>query len=291
MHTVETPPAGQPGGLSDHGGNGSDLSVSDGTDTVQTFDRVSAALNYAAQGWPVFPCRPHAKRPLTEHGLHNATTDPSIIRAWWARTPTANVAIATGTPAIDVIDVDVKNGIDGHSALEKLRTAGLLRGAIATVRTPSGGLHIYYRGTRQRNGSIARFGIDFRSAGGYVLAPPSYVADADKRYAGSYSVLSVRQGARGQAVDWEACKRLLVPRAPRRNVVTSRTRDGAALARWVASQPAGNRNAGLYWAARRALESGDISLEPLVDAAVSAGLSDSEARRTVGSAERAGGGS
>ena len=50
--------------------------------------------------------------------------------------------------------------------------AGLLEGAYGYVRTPSGGLHIYFTGTTQRNGHLAAHHVDFRSAGGYVLAPP-----------------------------------------------------------------------------------------------------------------------
>ena len=40
-------------------------------------------------------------------------------------------------------------------------------------RTPSGGLHAYFTGTSQRNGHLPGQHLDFRSAGGYVLVPPS----------------------------------------------------------------------------------------------------------------------
>ncbi len=53
--------------------------------------------------------------------------------------------------------------------------AGLLDGAAAYVRTPSGGLHAYFRGSDQRNGHLPAHHLDFRSRGGYVLAPPSQV--------------------------------------------------------------------------------------------------------------------
>ncbi|MBD4580751.1 DNA primase, partial [Xanthomonas citri pv. citri] len=36
----------------------------------------AAARELAAAGVPVFPCVPGGKRPLTEHGFHDATTDP-----------------------------------------------------------------------------------------------------------------------------------------------------------------------------------------------------------------------
>ena len=55
-----------------------------------------------------------------------------------------------------------------------------------------------------------------------------------------------------------------------------------------ASQPEGNRNAGLYWAANRALEADPAAdLSPLADAARQAGLPDPEITRTLNSARRA----
>ena len=55
--------------------------------------------------------------------------------------------------------------------------------------------------------------------------------------------------------------------------------------RWVANQQEGNRNMGLFWAACRCLDAGDYDLEPLIEAGVSSGLPEWEARRTVESAE------
>jgi hypothetical protein len=61
--------------------------------------------------------------------------------------------------------------------------------------------------------------------------------------------------------------------------------DLAHLARWVAIQPEGNRNAGLFWAANRALEADPAAdLSQLADAARQAGLGDAEITRTLNSA-------
>ena len=65
--------------------------------------------------------------------------------------------------------------------------------------------------------------------------------------------------------------------------------DLGGLARWVASQAEGNRNAGLFWAANRALESDPAAeLSPLAAAARQAGLGDREITRTLDSARRTG---
>ena len=39
----------------------------------------------------------------------------------------------------------------------------------------SGGLHAYFTGSEQGNGRLPRHHLDFRSKGGYVVAPPSHV--------------------------------------------------------------------------------------------------------------------
>ena len=54
------------------------------------------ALKYALLGWRVFPCVPREKRPLTKHGVHDATTDLAEIRKWWESSPDANIAVACG---------------------------------------------------------------------------------------------------------------------------------------------------------------------------------------------------
>jgi Bifunctional DNA primase/polymerase, N-terminal len=242
---------------------------------------LGTALGLAARGWPVFPCRPGGKEPAVAHGFKDATTDPRVIEWWWERMPTANLAIATGMPAVDVLDIDRKAGVDGTVGLERLRRAGLLAGALGTVRTPSGGVHVYYRGTLQSNGALRGHGVDFRGHGGYVLVPPSVVDDRP------YTLLEWRSGARGQALDWDRCRRLLIPPSPTRDRPAPTGGDVTALARWLARQPEGSRNNSLYWASCRAVESGHESeLDVLVAAALQAGLDEREARRTVASAAR-----
>ena len=66
-------------------------------------------------------------------------------------------------------------------------------------------------------------------------------------------------------------------------------RDLSHLARWVASQAEGNRNAGLFWAANRALEADPAAdVGPLAAAARQAGLDDNEITRTLDSARKTG---
>jgi hypothetical protein len=136
-----------------------------------------SALGYAGAGIPVFPCIPGGKVPTTARGFHDATTDPEQISAWWSRHPTANIGMPTGLlgdgTGIDVLDVDERPTGSGRTALERARRAGLTDGWIRVVGTPSGGLHLHYPGTAQRNGSLRDQHLDFRGQGGYVLLPPA----------------------------------------------------------------------------------------------------------------------
>ena len=65
--------------------------------------------------------------------------------------------------------------------------------------------------------------------------------------------------------------------------------DISRLARWGASQQQGDRNAGLFWAANRALDADPAAdLNPLAAAARQAGLDDKEITRTLDSARKTG---
>jgi len=250
--------------------------------TGQTLRR---ALAFAAQGWPVFPCLPGQKIPATTHGFHDATTDTRQITAWFTRHPGWNLAIATGAPGPDVLDVDEHGDAgNGYGAFHRLARAGLTGGASAYVATPSGGLHAYFTGTSQRNGHLPAHHLDFRSTGGYVLAPPSTIGGRP------YELVN-KPGGRGR-LDWAAVTRLLEPaRQPHRPQPRQPLASGnlARLAGWVARQGEGNRNVGLFWAASRALEADPAAdLSPLAAAARQAGLGEREIQRTLGSARKTG---
>jgi Bifunctional DNA primase/polymerase, N-terminal len=247
--------------------------------------REEAAHRYAEAGWHVFPCEPGGKRPIPEHGYLDATTSHKQIQNWWRAEPRSNLAIATGAPGPDVLDVDKHKDGNGFAAFNQLKQAGLVRDPMAIVRTPSGGFHAYYRGTEhQRNGHVPGAYVDFRSQGGYVVAPPSRIAGH------TYEVAQKQPSS--DTFNWAAAKQLLAPqperqpyKAPER--AGDRPGDLSHLPGWVASQPEGNRNHGLFWASCRAVEAGDAAtLDSLASAARAAGLDEREIDRTIASAQR-----
>jgi hypothetical protein len=244
------------------------------------------ALAYAAAGTPVFPCAVAGKAPITANGFHDATTDSDQIRAWWTRTPDANIAAPTGTPGFDVLDIDVHPGGAGWPAYHRAKEAGLTDGWFRAIQTPSGGLHLHYPGTDQRNGSLRGLHLDFRATGGYVLLPPS--PGQTKTYSRRYELIR-RHDEAARPLDWAAITALLVPApAPRPFDPTRQPAPGADPTPWlaghVAKQTEGNRNNALFWAACRAAEAGTTDYAPLVEAAVAAGLPEHQATRTVRSA-------
>jgi hypothetical protein len=135
------------------------------------------ALEYAAIGWRVHPCRPGEKKPILDGWQKQATTDSTLIERWWGRTPDANIALATGPGSgIFVLDVD---GPEGERALVELeRQHGPLPEIYPQQWTGSGrgwqAFFAYPEGRTIRN-SAGRLGpkIDTRGDGGFVVLPPS----------------------------------------------------------------------------------------------------------------------
>jgi hypothetical protein len=149
-------------------------------------DLLDAALGYPERGWPVLPlrtithrrctcgkpdCRTPGKHPLLTNGRDGASTDPEVIRAWWARWPQANVGVLTGSESgLLVLDVDYRHG--GDEALADFEHE---HGPLpATPEALTGnGRHLYFRwADGARSGNVGP-GLDIKAAGGYVVAPPS----------------------------------------------------------------------------------------------------------------------
>jgi hypothetical protein len=135
------------------------------------------ARRIADLGFKVVLCAVRSKRPLTTHGVHDASADPATIDSWCSRWPDANLAIALG-PLHVVADIDNEPAL-----IEALETRGLdmptVFPATATVATPRG-THFHYTvaaSSGLHNAVAALPGLDVKTAGGYALIPPSVGAD------------------------------------------------------------------------------------------------------------------
>lgn len=146
---------------------------------------LDAAIVHAGNRTPVFPihsihggrcscgqgdCESPGKHPRTQHGLNEATTDPTRIREWWKRWQDANVAVRCDR--LFILDVDPRHGGDRYLAELEAQHGTLPK--TFRVRTGGGGFHYYFTApTRSWRKQIAP-GLDVQAGKGkYVLAPPS----------------------------------------------------------------------------------------------------------------------
>ena len=140
------------------------------------------ALHFARQGWPIFPLAENSKIPAIPRerggrGCLDATLDLSQIEAWWREYPNANIGIATGRRSgLLVVDVDPRKTTAWLDSMHSLALP-----ATFTVKTCSGGWHLYFRFSGDERVTIGTElvpGIDWRGNGGYVVAPGSVVNGA-----------------------------------------------------------------------------------------------------------------
>lgn len=133
---------------------------------------LTAALNYAALGYQVFPCKPGTKVPACQHGVKDAASDEEQIEAWWTATPDANIGLSTA--GLLVVDIDGAKNPWLTGDIDKLMDLA----AAPLSLTPSGGKHFLFRAEWGRNtASKLAEKVDTRGAGGYIVAPPSVLAD------------------------------------------------------------------------------------------------------------------
>jgi Bifunctional DNA primase/polymerase, N-terminal len=158
---------------------------------------LDAALDYAARGWPVFPCISRSKEPAVKRGFYAATTNPETVKRYW-RQSARNVAIRTGAASgFWVLDVDAGRG--GEASLRNLE---LKYGPLPPTReviTVRGGRHLWFKYVGPISCSADKIapGLDVRGDGGYAMAPPS-IWENGRAY--TWSVDSIDEIA--PAPDW-----------------------------------------------------------------------------------------
>ncbi|MBM9624487.1 bifunctional DNA primase/polymerase [Streptomyces zhihengii] len=171
------------------------------------------------------PCHPEGRWC---HGFHSATTNPATIDRWWALEPRAGIGVSCGPAHLIVLDVDAHAAqvpararlLPGIPIPDRVNLDGLASGfdtlallaayrreqnpaedaTTLRVRTPSGGMHVWYTNPRPEiryrssTGSSLKaalaWQVDIRAHGGYIVAPTTRTS------AGSYLPLgAVRRPA------------------------------------------------------------------------------------------------
>ncbi|MFD9517918.1 bifunctional DNA primase/polymerase [Streptomyces sp. NPDC059979] len=143
------------------------------------------------------------------HGFHAATTEAARLGAWWSAQPAFGVGVSCGPAGLVVLDVDAHGAdipdrmrlLPGIAIHEQVNLTGLASGfdtlallaafrkqpnpvedeSTLRVRTPSGGLHVWYQASpsgiryRSSTGSSPKVAlawqVDVRATGGYIVAP------------------------------------------------------------------------------------------------------------------------
>jgi hypothetical protein len=144
------------------------------TPTLADQPNLTAALDLAAVGMPIFPAGPD-KRPLLAGWQEKASTEPEQIRKWWVVHPDALPAILVGRAGLVVIDCDRHpGGNDGIKDFNRLVSAN--GGNLVNVpmtKTAREGAHLFFKQPKGKALGNARGelpdGIDVRGVGGLSL--------------------------------------------------------------------------------------------------------------------------
>lgn len=125
------------------------------------------ALLMVRKGFRVFRVAPNTKDPY-RRGINEATDNVQVIEQWFRDEPRLNYGVATS--GLVALDVDAKHG---DQWIEEFAALGELPRTL-TVVTPTGGMHIYFRGMEAGQRDISKT-VQVRSRGGYLVGPGSTI--------------------------------------------------------------------------------------------------------------------
>lgn len=214
------------------------------------------ALDHAARGFPVFPCKATADKKAgskaphlpgeSEPGKHDgghwlASREPAQLRDWWRRWPDALIGFPTGLRSwCVVVDLDPKE----HPAQAMLAALHDWCGGLAHVdpetgevlepaisRTQSGGLHLWFAWPDEATlaevaARLKRHGQGFEGVIGnraglfraFLKAGecPAELAHIDVRGEGGYVIAPPSVMSDGKAYEWLIARGEVLPPLPRR---------------------------------------------------------------------------
>ncbi|MFF3547087.1 bifunctional DNA primase/polymerase [Streptomyces platensis] len=145
----------------------------------------AAAADLAARGLAVFPLLPGGRKPGAGARLSRCLTDPVRVREVWRDGD--NIGVGCRASGIVGLDLDLDDEADGQAVLVSLAARlGEPWPDTLTVRTPSGGRHLYFAapdgctiGSFSGGRTLLGPGIDVRGpgrrCGGYLIGPGSVV--------------------------------------------------------------------------------------------------------------------
>lgn len=143
---------------------------------------------YVDLGFYMFPLYSNDKKPAIANWGEESSNNIEELTSIYAEHPELNLAIVTGRKSgLFVIDVDSKNGHKGVDTLVALEEELGELPETMVCETPNGGYHYYFRYPKELhieklgNKTNIGDGLDIRSDGGYVVAPPSKLENGHYR--------------------------------------------------------------------------------------------------------------
>jgi Bifunctional DNA primase/polymerase, N-terminal len=247
---------------------------------------ISVALSLAARGVACFPCR-EDKRPACPNSFKDATADANALASLWQRFPGTHIGVPTGERFV-VVDLDFKH----PEAAQWYQETKLP--VTRTHVTRSDGRHLLFAPHPAVKNSTSKIckGVDTRGAGGYIIWWPAIGLQV--MHGG---VLADVPDIILQAFKPQSQPNIVTPphRYVTRGQATARLR---GIIDTAAKADEEERNHVLFWCANRVrdmarggeLNEGDFrrAIAELAQAAISIGLPQREAERTIASAMRVG---
>jgi hypothetical protein len=251
-----------------------------GASVIDATDISAYAVEYAVNGWPVFPLRgkvPAIPKKLGGCGVLDATTDIDQITAWWSGPyKGCNIGGRVPDPVI-VIDIDPRSR--GHLSVAALQHRyGRLPETLTHLSgRGDGGKHLFYRRPQGRlTGSRLGNGIDLKTSSGYVVLPPSIHPATGK----PYTRIDAPIAAPPRWLIDLLQPPMVLPYTSSRNGRTGGRYSLRCLISRINAAPEGQRNVTVFGAMRDALRDGNLAefQDDLFAAGLALGLSHNEVK-------------
>ena len=160
---------------------------------------VNNLKSYADLGFQLFPVNQNSKRPLTEHGFKDATTNLNQLTEWFDRFK----GCAWGTPtssSAGVVEYDKRHDLDG--SIWNNQVGDKLFPETWKSQSGGGSPHFWFKWP-EGTSSAERFGsaLGRKANGGYVIIPPSKLTLQSHTEPYKW-ILSPLNGTIAEAPDW-----------------------------------------------------------------------------------------
>lgn len=148
---------------------------------------LEAALEYSKQGYSVMPIKSNSKDPLLGEWQvysHRKSTEAEID-TWFNNKKNYNLGIVCGEASGNLEILDIDDPLILNAFFKDIKTR--------QIRTQSGGYHLYFKVNRFTKNYTKFHGwpIDFRTNGGFGMAPPSHLNEKKWNVARESEILKI----------------------------------------------------------------------------------------------------